>query len=181
MDLIPGYPLMRLAEVYTIGASKYSDDNWRSGISYKRIFAAMLRHAWKWFMGETFDSQDGQHHLASVAWGAFTLMEYEVTKHQFDDRPKDIATHHALQSPEMKKPAPQKEEAGLIPGSKIDVTSKEMDRLLRGESLRSILELRGVKAEVPRDVLRAVDATTHNLPSLPVHTLYAGVSQGSSL
>lgn len=96
MDLIPGYPLMRLAEVYTIGAAKYADDNWRKGISYKRIFAAMMRHAWKWFMGETFDSVDGQHHLASVAWGAFTLMEYEITHSEFDDRPKGVATHKNL-------------------------------------------------------------------------------------
>jgi len=96
MDLIPGYPLMRLAEVYTIGAAKYADDNWRKGISYKRIFAAMLRHAWKWFMCETFDGVDGQHHLASVAWAALTLMEYEITHPEFDDRPRDVATHANL-------------------------------------------------------------------------------------
>jgi hypothetical protein len=96
MDLIPGYPLMRLAEVYTIGAAKYEDDNWRKGISYKRIFAAMLRHAWKWFMGEKFDLVDGQHHLSSVAWCAFTLMEYEITHPEFDDRPKTVATHENL-------------------------------------------------------------------------------------
>jgi Domain of unknown function (DUF5664) len=95
MDLIPGYPLMRLAEVYTIGANKYNDDNWRKGISYKRIFAAMLRHAWKWFMGEQFDP-DGQHHLSSVAWAAFTLMEYEVTHPEFDDRPKEVANHNDM-------------------------------------------------------------------------------------
>lgn len=109
MDLVPGYPLMRLAEVYTIGAAKYADDNWRAGISYKRIFAAMLRHAWKWFMGESFDP-DGQHHLSSVAWGAFTLMEYEITRPEFDDRPKTVATHKNL---EMKKPTAAKEQDGL--------------------------------------------------------------------
>jgi len=97
MDLIPGYPLMRLAETYTIGANKYKDDNWRAGISYKRIFAAMMRHAWKWFMGETYDPVDGQMHLASVAWGAFTLMEYEITHPEFDDRPKNTATHSNME------------------------------------------------------------------------------------
>lgn len=120
MDLVPGYPLMRLAEVYTIGASKYADDNWRAGISYKRIFAAMLRHAWKWFMGETYDPQDGQHHLSSVAWGAFTLMEYEITRSEFDDRPKNVATHVNL---EKKKPT---EEVGkfTVDLSKVPVSQE---------------------------------------------------------
>lgn len=98
MDLIPAYPLMRLAEVYTIGAKKYDDDNWRKGIGWKRVFAALLRHAWKWMTGEKFDP-DGQHHLSSVAWCAFTLMEYEVTHPELDDRPKNIATHYDMATP----------------------------------------------------------------------------------
>lgn len=121
MDLIPGYPLMRLAEVYTIGAAKYADDNWRSGISYKRIFAALMRHAWKWFMGETHDPQDGQHHLSSVAWCAFTLMEYEISRPEFDDRPTQIATHRDLELPippqftlNKEKPTASGEEVGLM-------------------------------------------------------------------
>ena len=85
-DLIPAYPLARLAEVYTIGSRKYSDENWRKGISYKRIFGAMMRHAWAWMAGQTLDPNDGQHHLASVAWCAFALMEYEFTHKEFDDR-----------------------------------------------------------------------------------------------
>lgn len=86
-DLIPPTPLMKLAEVYTIGANKYSDRNWEKGLSWGRIFAAMMRHAWKWWRGETHDPEDGQHHLASVAWCAFALMEYEGTYPEGDDRP----------------------------------------------------------------------------------------------
>ena len=85
-DLIPSKPLELLAEVYTIGAKKYSDRNWEKGIQWGRIFAAMMRHAWAYWRGEKLDPVDGQHHLASVAWGAFALMEFETTHPELDDR-----------------------------------------------------------------------------------------------
>jgi len=86
-DLIPVEPLEELARVYTIGATKYDDRNWEKGLKWGRVFAAMQRHGWKWWKGERLDKVDGQHHLASVAWCAFALMEYEKTRRKFDDRP----------------------------------------------------------------------------------------------
>ena len=85
-DLIPVYPIERLAEVYSIGAVKYDDRNWERGMVWGRVFRAMLSHAWKWWRGETYDPVDGQHHLASVAWCAFALMEYEHRRVGTDDR-----------------------------------------------------------------------------------------------
>ncbi len=85
-DLIPVYPLQEIARVYTIGANKYADRNWEKGMSWGRIFAAMMRHGWAWWSGETHDPTDGQHHLASVAWCAMALMEYEKKKLGTDDR-----------------------------------------------------------------------------------------------
>ena len=85
-DLLPVKPLFKVAEVYTIGAKKYSDRNWERGIKWGRVFAAMLRHAWNWWRGEKLDPEDGQHHLASVAWCALTLMEFEETHPELDDR-----------------------------------------------------------------------------------------------
>lgn len=85
-DLIPVKPLFKVAEVYTIGAVKYDDRNWEKGIKWGRIFAAMLRHAWNWWRGEKLDPEDGQHHLASVVWCALTLMEFEETHPELDDR-----------------------------------------------------------------------------------------------
>ena len=86
-DLIPPRPLFELARVYTIGAAKYDDRNWEEGIEYGRIFRAMQSHAWRWWAGEQLDQEDGQHHLASVAWCAFALMEYERTHPERDNRP----------------------------------------------------------------------------------------------
>ena len=85
-DLIPPYPLEELARVYTIGANKYQDRNWEKGIKWGRIFAAMMRHAWAFWRGESYDPKDGQHHLSSVAWCAFALLEFERTKTGEDDR-----------------------------------------------------------------------------------------------
>lgn len=85
-DLIPATPLDELARVYTIGAAKYGDRNWEGGLKWGRIFAAMMRHAWAYWRGERTDPVDGQHHLASVAWCAFALMEYETTHPELDDR-----------------------------------------------------------------------------------------------
>ena len=85
-DLIPVRPLAEVARVYTIGAKKYSDNNWRKGIKWSRIYAAMQRHANAWQGGEVFDPETGQHHLSSVAWCALTLMEYEQTCPHLDDR-----------------------------------------------------------------------------------------------
>lgn len=86
-DLIPAHALEELARVYTIGAAKYADRNWEKGLAFGRVFAAMMRHAWAWWRGERSDPVDGQHHLSSVAWCAFALMEFERTRPGFDDRP----------------------------------------------------------------------------------------------
>ena len=87
-DLVPVRPFEELARVYTIGAKKYADRNWENGLSWGRVFGAMMRHAWAWWRGERHDLQDGQHHLSSVAWCAFALMEYERTHPERDDRAK---------------------------------------------------------------------------------------------
>jgi hypothetical protein len=85
-DLMPVRPLESVADVFTRGAAKYEDRNWEKGLKWGRVFAAMMRHAWKWWRGEQLDEEDGQHHLASVAWCALVLMEYERTHPELDDR-----------------------------------------------------------------------------------------------
>ena len=86
-ELIPPDALAALAYVYTIGAKKYDDWNWRKGMSWSRVYGALMRHLIAWQQGETYDRDDGQEHLAAVAWCAFTLMEYERLEVGTDDRP----------------------------------------------------------------------------------------------
>lgn len=86
-DLLPAYALGEVVDVYTRGAKKYADRNWEKGMSYSRIWRALLSHAFKWWRGEKYDKTDGQQHLASVVWCALALMEYEFRKVGTDDRP----------------------------------------------------------------------------------------------
>jgi len=88
-DLLPERPMEEVVYVYTIGANKYTSNNWRTGIKWGRIFAAMMRHAWAFWRGEDRDKEDGQLHLASVVWCALTLMEYSKTHPELDDRVKE--------------------------------------------------------------------------------------------
>lgn len=85
-ELIPVLPLRELARVYTIGAGKYDPDNWRKGLKWRRVMGALERHYQAFKDGESIDPQDGQHHLASVAWCAFALMQYEKDHPELDDR-----------------------------------------------------------------------------------------------
>lgn len=92
-DLIPALPLKELARVYTVGAAKYADHNWRKGMEWHRIIAALLRHLEQWRLGETIDKESKCHHLASVAWCALTLIEYELLGIGQDDRASYGANH----------------------------------------------------------------------------------------
>jgi hypothetical protein len=87
-DLIPAAPLAQLAHVYTLGAAKYEDWNWQKGLAWSRVYAALMRHLQAWWMGAEIDPDDGQSHLSSVAWCAFTLMAFERERPEYDDRPR---------------------------------------------------------------------------------------------
>lgn len=87
-DLLPPDALHELARIYTIGAQKYSPRSWEQGISYCRIFAALMRHCWAYFRGEENDPDDGLHHMAHAAWNCMTLLAYSKRGMiHFDDRP----------------------------------------------------------------------------------------------
>ena len=92
-DLIPPRPLYQLAEVYTAGAKKYADRNWEKGMKWGRIFGAIMRHLWSFWMGENNDRESGQPHLAHAAWGCLTLLEYTNTHPEMDDRPYQAQTN----------------------------------------------------------------------------------------
>ena len=88
-DLIPPRALELVAQVMTVGQKEYGDRNWEKGLKWGRMFGAMMRHAWKWWSCQRYDQEDRQEHLASVAWCAFALLEYEHTHPELDDRPKN--------------------------------------------------------------------------------------------
>ena len=44
MDLIPPETVEALAAVLTYGAKKYEDRNWEKGMSWGRVYGALMRH-----------------------------------------------------------------------------------------------------------------------------------------
>ena len=89
-DLIPPRALWELAEVFGRGAEKYKDAyNWMKGYDWSLSFAAMMRHAQQFWYGQN-RSDDGNHHLACVAWHALVLLECEALGIGTDNRVKKI-------------------------------------------------------------------------------------------
>lgn len=87
VDLVPVEVIETLADVYALGAKKYSDWNWKKGMKWSRIFGAVIRHLYKFYRGMRFDLEDKHEHLAAALWGVATLMEYQRLNIGEDDRP----------------------------------------------------------------------------------------------
>lgn len=92
-DLIPLNPLFRLSEVYRKGAIKYGENNYQKGMSFKRVYASLLRHVFAWAEGRA-----DEDHLAHAAWNMFTLMEYEMAVEE-GELPKSLADMGPLYGP----------------------------------------------------------------------------------
>lgn len=87
-DLLDWEVVEEIVKVYTMGANKYEDENWRKGIGWRRIFAALMRHLIAWWRGEDLDKESGLSHLAHAAWQCIALLWYSKHRPEFDDRYK---------------------------------------------------------------------------------------------
>lgn len=85
-DLLPAEALTLVAEHFGRGAEKYEDRNWERGYKWSLSFAAMQRHAWAFWGGESLDPETQSHHLAAVVFHALALMTYESRDAGTDDR-----------------------------------------------------------------------------------------------
>ncbi len=85
-DLLPPEPIEGIVKVLTIGAAKYSDRNWESGMSWSRVFAALMRHLWAWWRGEDNDPETGESHLDHAACCILFLRTYAARCIGTDDR-----------------------------------------------------------------------------------------------
>ncbi len=97
-DLIPWDGLEEIVNVMTSGAEKYGDRNWEKGLTYSRVWAASIRHLWKWFHGENKDSETGLSHLAHAGCCILFLLAYERRGHGEDDRPKLMLSNQELET-----------------------------------------------------------------------------------
>lgn len=85
-DLVPPAAAHALAEHYGRGCAKYTDRNWERGYAWGLSIAALERHFNAWKRGESYDPENGAHHLTAVAWHAFALYEFERRHLGTDDR-----------------------------------------------------------------------------------------------
>lgn len=85
-DLLPPFAIEQFARVLTAGAKKYSDNNWKLGMGWRKVIASMKRHIAKFEIGEDFDEETGLLHMAHVMCNASFLLEYYKIFPQGDDR-----------------------------------------------------------------------------------------------
>jgi|TARA_X000001382_G_C3154999_1_gene174237 hypothetical protein len=85
-DLVPWEAVGDIADVLSIGARKYSANNWCRGTEWGRYFAALCRHIFAWWRGEDLDRETGKSHLAHAGCCLLFLMEYQRNNWGIDDR-----------------------------------------------------------------------------------------------
>jgi hypothetical protein len=87
LDLIPTEALEQVGRIYTYGANKYADHNWRGGLKYSRLYGAALRHLFAFWRGEDTDGESGLPHLAHATFGLLGLLQYSIEgREDLDDR-----------------------------------------------------------------------------------------------
>lgn len=97
IELIAPELLFAVGDVSTFGAKKYGDRNWEKGMSWSRVFGALMRHMWCWWGGALptsknfvfgdLDMETGKSHLWHAACCIMYLIAYEARGTGIDDRP----------------------------------------------------------------------------------------------
>lgn len=87
LDLLDVDALSAVADVLAFGAKKYHAENWREGVSYRRVYGAIMRHLFRWWKGEKADEETGLHPLAHAMCELMFLLNYELNNRtELDDR-----------------------------------------------------------------------------------------------
>lgn len=82
-------PINEVAKVFTFGANKYEEHNWRKGMKWSKCIGCMKRHIAAFEMGEDLDNESGAYHLAHAASNILFLLEYYKTHPELDNRYKN--------------------------------------------------------------------------------------------
>lgn len=69
--------IVGIAEVLTLGAEKYTSDNWKLGMDYRRVYDSMQRHFNSWYGGEDLDPESGKSHLYHAGTCLMFLTSYQ--------------------------------------------------------------------------------------------------------
>lgn len=85
-SLIPPEAIRALAEVFTYGARKYADHNWRRGTKWSVYYDALQRHLLAWSDGNEQDKESRLHHLDHALACLAILVTYTKKNIGLDDR-----------------------------------------------------------------------------------------------
>ena len=88
LGLLSTYALTETAKVLAFGAEKYAEDNWRQGLSYRRLVSAALRHILAFNEGQDEDPETELPHLAHAMCMIMFALELSATNPDLDDRYK---------------------------------------------------------------------------------------------
>jgi len=72
-DLVAPYAMLRLAQHYENGSSKYGDRNWELGQPLSRYLDSAIRHLTKVTMG-----LEDEDHLSAAAWNIMAITETQM-------------------------------------------------------------------------------------------------------
>lgn len=86
MALLDSEFLEEVAKVLGFGAAKYAADNWRSGISHRRLISAAYRHLGALSRGETVDPESGLPHTGHLGCCVMFLDWMQKNRPDLDDR-----------------------------------------------------------------------------------------------
>lgn len=83
-ELLPSKATEEVMKVFTFGAEKYGDFNWRKGLEFSRLWGAAQRHQMSFWQGEDIDKESGLPHVAHAIANLMMLLEMG---HEWDNRP----------------------------------------------------------------------------------------------
>lgn len=88
LGLIPTSFIEETAKVFTFGAQKYDDNNWRKGMKWSRCIDSLERHLMEFKKGNDNDEESGLLHLGHAAANIAFLIEFIKSHPELDDRYK---------------------------------------------------------------------------------------------
>lgn len=88
LDLVPPSLTNAVARILEFGAEKYGDNNWRQGLQWSRIYAALQRHLSDFWSGQDTDLESKLPHLYHAACNIAFLIEFYEQRKDLDDRYK---------------------------------------------------------------------------------------------
>ena len=85
VDLLDTEWLEGVGRILTFGSKKYAADNWRQGISYRRLIGACFRHLFSFAQGKTTDAETGESHLLHASCCLMFLYWMTLHKPELND------------------------------------------------------------------------------------------------